>query len=256
MKESKYHLYCSCVGCKEVFTTQNLNRHYQATHINKNYCKWCGNPIKQRQKFCDHSCSAKHSNANRQSYYTSAAFEKQKLTVKQTLLDKFKHLDSRYKNECTICGRHFTSRYTRKTCSAICTYQSNVIHCRLMGSSGGKASAAVRVKRSKNEVKLFDLIKSIFPDALNNHIIADGWDADIVIPILKTAILWNGPWHYKQLSIRNHSLKQVQNRDRIKTELFKKMGWNVYIFEDRYYTPETAFAELTGVLLLNYPAMY
>ena len=41
--------------------------------------------------------------------------------------------------------------------------------------------------------------------------------------------------------MKNHSLKQVQNRDKIKTKLFKSLGWKVLVFEDRYFTPESAF---------------
>ena len=93
---------------------------------------------------------------------------------------------------------------------------------------------------------MFNLCKTIFSDAISNSIIADGWDADIVIPSIKTAILWNGPWHYKEMNISNHSLKQVQTRDKIKIDLFESLGWKVFIFEDRYYTPLQAFIKLVG----------
>jgi hypothetical protein len=109
------------------------------------------------------------------------------------------------------------------------------------GRVGGKKSASIRTLRSKAEIKLFELISSINNDAISNHIIVDGWDADIVVPSTKTAILWNGPWHYKEMNIGSHSLKQVQTRDSIKVKLFTQLGWNVVIYEDRYYTPESAF---------------
>lgn len=85
------------------------------------------------------------------------------------------------------------------------------------------------------------MIHSLYPDALSNHIITENWDADIVITSLKIAILWNGPWHYMQMPHKNHSLLQVQTRDKIKKNLFEQEGWKVIIYEDKYFTPELAF---------------
>lgn len=44
-------------------------------------------------------------------------------------------------------------------------------------------------------------------------------------------MLWNGPWHYKKIT-KNHSVKQVQNRDKIKIEEIKKAGYIPYIIKD------------------------
>jgi hypothetical protein len=115
--------------------------------------------------------------------------------------------------------------------------------------NAGKKSAQVRNKRSVDEIKLFELIASSIP-ALPNHIIADGWDADIFIPSLNVAVLWNGPWHYKDMGIKGCLLSQVQNRDKIKTSSFTSLGVNVYIFEDRHYTPQTAYDVLSQELNL------
>lgn len=52
------------------------------------------------------------------------------------------------------------------------------------------------------------------------------------------------------MSVKNHSLKQVQTRDEYKTRLFKKLGWTVLVYEDRYYTPETAFADIISFIEL------
>ena len=49
----------------------------------------------------------------------------------------------------------------------------------------------------------------------------NGWDADIVIEDIKTAVLWNGIWHYKKIT-KKHSVAQVQNRDKIKIDEIKK----------------------------------
>lgn len=119
------------------------------------------------------------------------------------------------------------------------------------GRRGGLSSAATRVIRSKDEIKLYELIRTRYPTALSNHIIADGWDADIVIPETMTAILWNGPWHYKQMPHKNHSLAQVRNRDILKIKLFQELGWTVKVYEDRSYTPESAFEDWLREVDLN-----
>jgi very-short-patch-repair endonuclease len=44
-----------------------------------------------------------------------------------------------------------------------------------------------------------------------------------------------------------HSLKQVQNRDKIKTKELINAGWKVLAFNDNEYTPQTAFDYLVLV---------
>lgn len=44
-------------------------------------------------------------------------------------------------------------------------------------------------------------------------------------------MLWNGKWHYEKIT-KNHSVKQVQNRDKIKIEEIKKAGYIPYIIKD------------------------
>ena len=47
----------------------------------------------------------------------------------------------------------------------------------------------------------------------------------------KIAILWNGAWHYKQIS-KTQSLKQVQARDIVKTAIIKKKEYAPYVIID------------------------
>jgi hypothetical protein len=105
------------------------------------------------------------------------------------------------------------------------------------------------IKRSKQEIELFDLCDNFFENVTSNEKIANGWDADILLKDHKIAILWNGPWHYREMNFGNHSLKQVQNRDKIKIEEFEKIGWKVLTYEDRYYSPLDAFIDIKNNLL-------
>jgi hypothetical protein len=108
----------------------------------------------------------------------------------------------------------------------------------------GKRSANKRNKRSKKEIELYDLLKLNFSNIGNNETIANGWDADILLHDHKIAILWNGPWHYREMGFSNHSLKQVVNRDCIKIQEFESIGWNVLIYEDRHWTPIEALIDV------------
>ena len=84
----------------------------------------------------------------------------------------------------------------------------------------GRKSAEIQkeTRRSKNEIYFFELCKTHFNNVLHNERIFNGWDADVIIEDFKIAILWNGPWHYRKIK-SNHSVKQVQNRDKIKITL-------------------------------------
>ena len=103
--------------------------------------------------------------------------------------------------------------------------------------------ASCEVKTSKDEIELYNLCKSHFHDVTHNKSIVDGWDADIIIND-HHLIFWNGPWHYKDLNIRNHSLLQVQTRDCIKLNKFLDLGYDVLIYEDRYFSAKEAFEDI------------
>ena len=218
--------------------------------IKKFICKNCLNDFipsgHSKGLFCSRSCAAIINNQNRK----IEDIEKQRKSLLLTNLLK------RYNKptiSCKICGCRFCPLKPKmRVCSLECRTISKQRTAKNIskekrkeiGSLGGKASAKVNVKRSKDEIKLYKLCKKYFNNVKHNKILIDGWDADIVLEKEKIAILWNGPWHYKQMKHKNHSLKQVQNRDQIKIDLFTKKGWNVLIFEDRYYTPVSAFEKI------------
>jgi len=102
-------------------------------------------------------------------------------------------------------------------------------------------SSRQSTRRSKDEITLFELCANHFKVVTSNEKIFNGWDADILIYDTKTAILWNGPWHYREMNIGKHSLKQVQNRDQIKVKEIQNAGWNPVVFVDKYFTPKLAF---------------
>ncbi len=215
-------------------------------------CKQCGceflkslNQIKKfPNNFCNRTCSALFNNKNRKPSEETKKRVSESLIKFYNSIKKTKPIKILIENTkpCIVCNTKFTPNKTknnkfsiRRTCSTNC---QNILH-----SKSGKVSASKRQKRSKDEISLYNLCSKYFTKVEHNKIIVDGWDADIIIND-NYLILWNGPWHYMNIKMKGVSLHQIQNRDYIKINKFIDMGYNVYIYEDRYFTPEKAFLDL------------
>lgn len=98
-------------------------------------------------------------------------------------------------------------------------------------SIAGRYAASFIQNRSKNEIAFCELCEQHFNNVKHNEPIFNGWDADIIIEDYKIAVLWNGKWHYEKIK-EGHSVKQVQNRDKIKIEEIIKSGYKPYIIKD------------------------
>jgi hypothetical protein len=137
---------------------------------------------------------------------------------------------------CEICKKEFQPSGSKtKLCSIKCTsdfFRTDEYRIRAVvnGRKGGKISATRQCRRSKNEIYFSELCADEF-EITTNEPYFDGWDADIIIHSEKTAILWNGIWHYKQI-VKTNSLKQIQSRDKIKTAIIKKYGYIPYVVKD------------------------
>ena len=260
---------CSCIICHKEYSAKGIFSHFFASHNMegikimadvrkkgtavtfgdrlfqekfkkpkkekpKHKCFYADCNNETSNKFCSQSCAAKHNNTLRPAGHSSRITPESnrgKNIHKSIIYSKI--------SWCVVCGKVIRNSH-RKTCSDNCksvTFQN-----------GGIKSASVQVKRSVDEIKLFNLCKSHFYSVRNNEPLIDGWDADIIIDDIKTAILWNGPWHYKQMPHKNHSLPQVQNRDKIKISKLKENGWTVLIYEDRFHTPLSAFNDILSVV--------
>jgi hypothetical protein len=144
---------------------------------------------------------------------------------------------------CPTCNKQFRETLACKhqtSCSRICAtrwkynpinpgYETNISKSRNSGIKSAQAQKETR--RSKNEILFANLCQDRFEDVKTNEGIFNGWDADVIIPHLKIAVLWNGAWHYKEISKKN-TLKQIQNRDRIKLLEIEKAGYSPYIIKD------------------------
>ena len=137
---------------------------------------------------------------------------------------------------CVICTKEFQPKSSKtKLCSRECAdnfcrtdeYKKRAV---VNGQKGGKIGASRQCKRSKNEIYFSELCAREFEITTNEQYF-DGWDADVIIHSEKTAILWNGVWHYKQIS-KTQSLKQVQSRDKIKIAIIEKYRYIPYVIKD------------------------
>lgn len=244
----------NCLNCgKEVenkFCGTSCQNEYKGRLNRENYyknpkfCKCCGKIIdfeKRKNSFCSHSCSATFINNTRQP-----------LTIEEKEIRKCKMISTRtkkginfYKKErvCKVCGKTYfytQGLNTKKVCSKECSEYLKTHYKEFLSKeslnklqkAGLKSVCKQKEKRrSKNEIYFYDLCSIVFKDIKHNEPIFDGWDADVILEKYKIAILWNGPWHYKQIK-KNTSLKQIQNRDVLKIEKIKNSGYTPYIIKD------------------------
>lgn len=190
-------------------------------------CAKCDAPIEYKSRantFCSRICSASVNNTSRtQSEKTK---EKIRKTLTKPPLVKI----------CKYCVNEFqTKRKKQKFCSRSCgsLYTGSLSEQKEIRRQAMLKTLATLsvVRRSKNEIYFAELCQVYFDVVWTNKPIFNGWDADVIIPELKIAILWNGKWHYEKLT-ENHSVKQVQNRDRIKIKEIKKLEYTPYIIKD------------------------
>lgn len=141
-----------------------------------------------------------------------------------------------YVKSCPQCSTKFeTKKKHKKYCSRSCWYESpeGLETQSRNGKVGGKRSAYAQrqSRRSKNEEMFASLCEAHFGNVLCNEPMFNGWDADVILPDLKVAVHWNGPWHYKKIA-KQHSVKQVQNRDKLKCVNVERAGYNNYVIRD------------------------
>lgn len=128
---------------------------------------------------------------------------------------------------CNDCNKIIESK-NAKYCD-VCRIE----HQKQGGRVGGRKSAQSQseTRRSKNEIYFYELCDKHFNNVRSNEQIFNGWDADVIIDDIKIAILWNGKWHYEKIT-EKHSVKQVQNRDRIKIKEIENYGYVPYVIKD------------------------
>jgi hypothetical protein len=124
---------------------------------------------------------------------------------------------------CKSCEKEFSVKYNKRSrlyCSKQCA-----------GRYSGLKSANSQQIRSRNEIAFFEKCKDLYSDSIANAAIFNGWDADVVIPSMKIAIMWNGKWHYEKICA-SQSLLQIQTRDSLKIKEIERAGYYPYVIKD------------------------
>lgn len=244
---------------KECLTNYNKKERYKTT------CAQCGKEIeisyteynrsKTKKFFCSRSCSATYNNKHRK------LRARHKNKISEASKKRYKIAPTR---TCACCGKGYAYHRglhinTRKFCSLECSkyYREHRVEflseeSRLKLSINGRNSVQKQQdnRRSKNEIMFCELCESKFENVKHNELLFNGWDADVVLEDYKLAILWNGPWHYKEIS-KKISLSQIQNRDNIKIKEIQDCGYTPYIIKDMgKYNPD--FVKQQFEILLEY----
>jgi hypothetical protein len=207
-KLKKYVLNCSKCNKEYVLYLSEVN--FKKDKYKKNCSLECAN-----SRIMTDEIKKKISQTNTGKIYISH----RKIKIKKLKLKKQKI------RICKCCNKEFESKRLKLCCSEKCAKELR----KLGGIKGSKNTT--QNKRSKNEIYLGELCEKYFNNIKFNENIFNGWDADIILPDYKLAILWNGNWHYKKIT-KSHSLLQVQNRDRIKEKEIIKYGFIPYIIKD------------------------
>jgi len=222
-----WHAHGSEKKKKEVRINQSILSSLEHVDITKQ-CEKCGNDFevkrtlnkdgtqrisKKERRFCSYKCSNSHVQTEETNKKRSMSMTKEKPV-------------------CKVCGKKLRKKNKHGYCQK-CWFKSPeflIANKKMSEKLKGKSKSG-NTKRSKNEILFHDLCKDHFNNVKHNEPVFNGWDADVIIEDIKTAVLWNGKWHYEKI-MEGHSLKQVQNRDRLKLIEIKKLGWEAYIIKD------------------------
>lgn len=204
-------------------------------------CPKCNEKHVKSGIFCSRSCANSRKWSDKDKKKKSASAKKSNKL--RNHLEKVHQINTteRVSIKCYICDKEILVPYSQKNNKITCKSKTCILQQKRLA---GKNSANLLQKRSKQEIELYNLLSMHFENVDHNKQIANGWDSDIILYDYKIAILWNGPWHYREMNFGNHSLYQVVNRDLIKIQEFEKIGWNVLIYQDNYYTPQEALIDV------------
>ena len=233
LKNNVYQLRTLCTETGiPVAHIQGKKKHEDVVSI----CPQCGAEFankssgKEQKKFCSHKCANVFLARSRdqQELNTKIKIAAQKAIAK---IAETKDTPPTLSVVCATCKSCFTVKWhrrSRKYCSRSCSSSATG---KKYGSIIGRLSAQKMVKRSKNEILFAELCAEKWTVVCIEPMF-DGWDADVAIPEIKVAVLWNGVWHYKDKIRNGHSLLQVQTRDRIKLDAIEKHGYQSYVIKD------------------------
>lgn len=229
---------------------ENNRIHQQLQHdqwvSEQHRCERCGKIMTEyygSDRFCSKSCACARKQSEETILKIKTTFAEKhnhKLGKPRNSSPKLRNNPPKYKRPprvspeeyykspkyCSNCNKllPYNLRF-RSTCSEECL--------KLRYVTIGQEAVLKNCPRSKNEVAFCNKCEEYFgkENVLHNVRMFNGWDADIILPQYKLAILWNGPWHYRKIT-KQHSVEQVQNRDKLKIIEIRNCGYTEYIIKD------------------------
>lgn len=158
------------------------------------------------------------------------------------------------KKICEFCNNEFTiKRKNQIFCGQKCSTKNLIKDTKInqeRGRLGGEKSHSIINRRSKGEILFYDLCCKYFGDTnvLSNvkmFIDKNGnkWDADIIIPVTKTCISYNGVFHYKKV-FHDHNFDRQLARDKLKQKIIFENNYIQYIVKDlKSFNPDFVYKE-------------
>jgi MYM-type Zinc finger with FCS sequence motif len=214
----------SCSYCKKDFWGHQ-------SHLNRRAAR-----SKSSYLFCSKTCASKNNTYRSKRHRVKVSeslkkrYQQKLLNAEHVVLDRGYYRVAKVKNICVICSKVFFHCKPLQSCSKQCLLEIS----RRSGTKGGlttSTSPFQKRSRSNNERNFFQKILNLYPDALHNKRMFDGYDADIIIPSKKIAIHWNGIWHYQKV-ITESLLHKIQKKDELRYASIARCGYINYIIKD------------------------
>lgn len=226
------------------YNTDRINRNIlkkeNTFSIYKLNCDKCNEEYELSLSINDYTKGRYRKNCSRTCANSKVVTDEHKIKTSKSLLNtnSFKISSNKscdvFFNSCTFCNILYATKKKKQTfCSKKCVINYKISTGLLKSNArkGGLKSIESQSRRSKNEIYFHELCEKYFIDVDNNKSIFNGWDADVIIHDIKTAVLWNGIWHYKKIR-ESHSVEKVQIRDEIKISEIIKYGYIPYVIKD------------------------
>ena len=256
-------IYTICEICNKKISNSNIDRHVHHSieknkiFVDENWldldtkkykCPECG-LLYSKQGICSHIIIS-HTKEGKERHFKALEKAHESVKGKRSWNSGLtKDSDERILKGCNTLSKKYESGEYK---SGFIEYQKNREKFLESARQGGLISADSQNKRSKNEKLFCEMCEFYFKNVKHNERIFNGWDADIIIEDFKIVVLWNGIWHYKQIS-KKQSLEQVQSRDKIKLKEIETCGYKAYIIKDMgKYNPifvKDEFDKFLGVVL-------
>ncbi len=130
---------------------------------------------------------------------------------------------------CEVCKKRFNKIISQANKS-----KSGKHFCSQSCAASYNNTLKRKTRRSKIEIKLFQLLKKEFPflEILpNDKTMLEGLEIDIAIPSLKLGVEWNGIVHFKPI-YGKEKLQNIQKKDQRKLKIASNKDINLIVISD------------------------